>query len=294
MKLIGGIFLVVGALLFLGVCGANARGVQSYQGNLEWYIADLKSSFEQSEFWSTKTALTEANYRAVLDGLKNNVGVNGIRLPIFPHEANPDHYPALYKNVFAYARSLGLTIYASPLSVGMKEYVGWPDRQYVQWLASYARYYHPDFISPFNESGLGVDKMATIVSLLRGQLGAMRPLIVGPDKQHVAATVATLEKVPAFAGLFDVLSSHNANKDTTATAENWRQLSRLLGGQKPVWASESPRGWETTDQIPGLAEAINGNVQGVVIWMAKPGLVDGEGRPTAKALDIAAHLIVKN
>ncbi len=89
---------------------------------------------------------------------------------------------------------------------------------------------------------------------------------------------------------FDIVNSHNANKDTSATFENW---ARLVHSQsKPVWASEDPANWSVgaDANLPGIEEAVKAGVQGLVIWYGKPSLVDDEGRPTAKAVEIAARL----
>jgi hypothetical protein len=63
-----------------------------------------------------------------------------------------------------------------------------------------------------------------------------------------------------------------------------------------VWSSENPGTWKDrkAQNLPGIAEAVIGGVQGIVIWMAKPSLIDGAGDPTPKALDIAAHLVVSS
>ena len=261
-----------------------------YRGNVKWFIADLKPSFQESKNWSTGSALTEANYKTVLEGLKNNAKVNGIRLPIFTTEPKPDTYSTIYKDVFNYARKIGLAIYASPLSTGTGSYVGWSDQQYTKWLADYANYYRPDFLSPFNEADMEDKRMIGIVSLLRPELKE-HILIVGPDTEQVHAAITHLQKNPPLANIFDIISSHNASKDHSATTENWTRLVSMKGIQKPFWSSEDPRGWDTADQIPGISSAIDGGVQGLVIWMAKPSLIDDAGHPTPKALEIVSHIV---
>ncbi len=115
------------------------RSAQGYAGQVRHYIADLKPSFPEHGSYSAATALTETNYRAVLEGLRRNVGVDGIRLPIVPSYREATDYPPLYGEIVATARSLGLLIYASPLSVGMQAYAGWSDDRYADWLAAYAQ-----------------------------------------------------------------------------------------------------------------------------------------------------------
>ncbi len=270
-----------------------AHPAAGYRGALKWYIADLKASFpEQRQFYSEQTALTDANYKSVLRGLKNNARFNGIRLPIFPAEV-PAQYSATYKNVVLYARAIGLVIYASPLSVGGGQFAGWSNDQYVHWLADYANYYKPQFLSPFNESGFDNQRIREIVLKLRPLISPNIELI-GPDKIHLQNTLQALAQNDGTASLFDIVSSHNANQDNTANSGNWNALVRLASGERrqQVWSSENPRDWGRLNGLPGMGDAVGGGVQGVVVWLAKPGMVDDNGRPTPKALDIASHIAV--
>lgn len=262
-----------------------------YAGQVTHYIADLKTSFPEHELYSPATALTPANYRPVLDGLAGEVGVNGVRLPIIPAYGEPSGYPQLYRDVYAYARSLGLTVYASPMSVGMKPFVGWSDDRYATWIADYAAAFRPDILSPFNEAGLDDRRIARITGLVRAKL-TVPVLLMGPDRQHVGRSADSLARDPDVAALFDIVGSHNADRDDSATAAAWGTLVAAAGG-RPVWSSENPALWSRgqSGSLPGMDQAVDGGVEGVVAWMAKPGLVDGTGRPTPKACEIAANLI---
>lgn len=260
-----------------------------YRGSVQWYVADLKTSFPEHKSYSAQSALTPSNYVAVLNGLKRKVGVNGVRLPIFPGESDPASYSKLYKDVFAYARNIGLAVYASPMSVGMRDYQGWSDQQYAQWLARYVNYFQPEFLSPFNEPGISDERVISIVGQLRSMLTA-KTLIMGPDRQHVDRTVESLQQDSEITHVFDIVDSHNANRDRSATRSNWAALVQMEG--KPVWASEDPANWSVgaDPSLPGIGEAVDAGVQGVVIWAAKPSLIDDRGEPTQKAREIASHL----
>ena len=290
----GKAFSLAAVCLFASSCAAAAQdqgggAAQPSGAALRWYIADLKTSFPEHQMYSAATALTDANYVAVLNGLKDKAKVNGIRLPIFPAEPDANHYSSLYKNVFSYARRLGLAIYASPMSVGMKDYQGWSDHQYAAWLANYVGAFHPDFLSPFNEPGIGDDKVVAIAADVRSLVGG-QTVLLGPDRQHVRSTIDDLARNPAVARSFDIVDSHNANKDTSATFENW---ARLVHSQsKPVWASEDPANWSVgaDASLPGIEAAVKAGVQGLVIWYGKPSLIDDDGHPTAKAVEIAERL----
>ena len=289
--------IALGLLLGVRVVAAHAADQcpaaigRGYAGQIQHYLADLKPSFPEHGSYSAATALTEANYRAVLEGLRH-VGIDGIRLPIVPSYAAAADYPPLYGEVTATARSLGLLIYASPLSVGMHAFAGWSDDRYAAWLAAYVQAFKPDVLSPFNEAGIGTARMASIVSELRARL-TTATLLAGPDRQHVAKTVDELGRDPGLPSLFDIIDSHNADRDGSATAANWSRLVGAIAGSRPVWSSENPAGWShgQVAGLPGLDQAVAGGVQGIVIWMAKPSLVDDAGRPTAKACEIAAHLM---
>ncbi len=272
------------------LCAAPAS--HRYAGAVRHYIADLKTSFPEHTSYSAATALTDINYRPVLAGLSRNVGVDGIRLPIVVTYAGASAYSELYRNIVAYARSIGLLIYASPLAVGRAPFAGWSDDRYATWLATYAGTFRPDALSPFNEAGMDEARMTSIVTRLRAKL-TVPLLLVGPDKQFVVSTLRDLDEHSGLAALFDIVGSHNANSDITATAENWSHLVDKVPSDKPVWSSENPAGWTAgrVQGLPGLDQAVAGGVQGLVIWKAKPSLVDDAGQATTKACDIAAHLI---
>ena len=270
---------------------AQTVAARRYAGRIKHYLADLKTSFPEHELYSPATALSRANYRAVLDGLAGPAGVNGIRLPIVPAYAVASDYSPLYGDILAYARRLGLTIYASPLSVGMTAFEGWSNERYATWLATYAEAFRPDVLSPFNEAALDNRRVMAITTVLRRKL-TVPVLLMGPDRQQVERSVTSLQRDPAVTALFDIVGSHNADRDSSASAETWAALVRAARG-RPVWSSENPALWGQgqVEGLPGMDQAVAGGVEGLVAWMGKPGLVDGTGRPTAKGCEIAAHLV---
>lgn len=274
-------------------CG-EAKERAHFAGAVTAYIADLKPSFPEHEMYSPATALTTENYRAVLDGLKSKAGVNGVRLPIIPEAVRAADASSLYRRIHAYARQLGLLIYASPMSVGFSKYAGWSNDQYAEWLADYANVFQPDVLSPFNESGIDDSRMTKIISALRAKL-KISVKLAGPDRQHVQRTVESLIQHYQIGSLFDIVDSHNANLDFSANRATWALLVRVAKG-KPVWSSENPAAWGhgARPGLPGLDQAVRGGVNGIVIWLAKPTLVDDNGRRTAKADEIATHLLQRD
>lgn len=263
-----------------------------YARSLRWYIADLKASFPESDYYDADTALTDVNFAAVLYGLVTNVGVNGIRVPIIPDYESPADYPKLYSEIITYARSLGLAIYASPLSFGPEPYETWSDARYAAWIANYAATFRPAFVSPFNEAGFTDDRMRGIIRALRYRLTAP-VVLIGPDKKLVSGNIAELEAPYSVAPLFDVIGAHNTGGDDTATAANWARLIADSPGGKPVWSTENPGYWSVgqRDHLPGIVGAVASGVKGLVIWKAKPSLVDDSGRATLKACKLAPHIV---
>ena len=255
-------------------------------------MADIKASFPESGDYSTDSALTEANYAAVLSGLVTNVGVNGIRVPIIPDYEATGVYPDLYSKIIAYARGLGLAIYASPLSFGPDQYEGWSDARYAAWIATYVAMFKPGFVSPFNEAGFSDDRMRGILRALRYKLTAP-VVLIGPDKKLVSGNIAELEAPYSVAPLFDVIGAHNTGGDDTATAANWSRLIADSPGGKPVWSTENPAYWSVGQRadLPGIVGAVASGVKGLVIWKGKPSLVDDDGQPTLKACKLAQHII---
>jgi hypothetical protein len=130
--------------------------------------------------------------------------------------------------------------------------------------------------------GIDDKRMIAIVAELRALLATPTVLLWG----RTGSTSAN----PAIAQSFDVIDSHNANRDMSATFDNWTKLVRSQS--KPVWASEDPANWSASADasLPGIVEAVEARVRGLVIWYGKLSLVDDDGRATAKALEIAKHL----
>lgn len=264
-----------------------------YVRSLRAYIADLKSAFPESDDFSPGTALTEDNFETVLSGLVNNVGVNGIRIPIVPGYATPASYSDLYRRIFRYARRIGLLIYASPLGWGPGAYNGWSDERYAAWIAAYTTAFRPNFVSPFNEPGFEDVRIRNIMTRLRPKLG-QAVYLVGPDKGYVVDTIQELASRTSVGPLFDIISTHNAGGDPTATGQNWSYLVAEAPDGKPVWSTENPSNWSVgqSSNLPGINGAIEGGVKGLVIWRGKPSLVDDGGQATSKACKLAAHIIV--
>jgi hypothetical protein len=271
-------WLLLAALGFGLVCPGV---VSAYQGDLQLVFGDIKRAVSGDE-----GSLNASNYRAIIDGIKTNLHCNGVRLYIDPNVADPSSYPQLYKDVFRYARSRGLGIYANPLGTGTfsKRKAQWAD-----WIARYANHYRPEYLGPFNESGWDAGDTREIVDGIKSRL-VYRPVLVGPDGQKVRGSIALLVRAPAVTAMFDVIASHNAAGDTGATSWAWRRLRQVAG--KPTWASENPRSWSqsNTDGVEiGVKAVVStaGPIEGLVIYLAHPYCMNTDGSLNAKGQAIA-------
>ena len=223
----------------------------------------------------------------------NNVGVNGIRIPIVPGYSTPALYSDLYRRIIGYARRIGLLIYASPLGWGSGAYNGWSDERYAAWIAAYTTAFKPNFVSPFNEAAFEDVRIRNIMTRLRPKLG-QAVYLVGPDKGFVVDTIQELASRTSVGPLFDIISTHSAGGDPTATGQNWSYLVAEAPDKKPVWSTENPAYWSVGQSkgLPGINGAVEAGIRGLVIWRGKPGLINDAGQATAKACKLAEHIIV--
>jgi hypothetical protein len=273
--------VLAGAVFALAASGPPARPALAYDGHLRAVFGDVKRSLKGVE-----GAITEANYRKIVDGLKQNLHVTGLRVYLDPAIARPEDYPQIFQDTLGYARAQGLALYANPLGTG---HFGKSADEFAAFVADHANHWKPEFLGPFNESGFAPAEMADIVAKMRRRL-TYQPKLVGPDRMHIRDTLKELEKRPQEAALFDIVSSHNAAKDEGATAWAWWKLGEL--GGKPIWSSENPRDYDEKnaggEEIGVRAVvATAGPVEGLVIYLAFPRCVSEDGSLTPKGQAIA-------
>merc|ERR1712113_1312287 len=113
------------------------------------------------------------------------------------------------------------------------------------WVTAFANEWQPDIFAPFNEAGLEGDEYVDYGKEIASGL-TYSPKYVGPEKQHVDGTMEMLTAFPKLIEMFDVVNSHNAVDDTSATASNWKKLAKMAGGDG-IWATENPRNWSATN-----------------------------------------------
>ena len=296
------IYLLVGCIITFISFDARSQPLctipesRHYAGLVRAYIADLKSSFPESSDFTTDSALTQDNFQTILSGLVSNVGVNGIRVPIISQFSDLSSYSELYRKIYGYARRNRLFIYASPLGFGPNSYIGWSDERYASWIAAYSTAFKPDFVSPFNEAGFEDVRIANIMKKLRPKISGLPIMLVGPDKTSVLDTIQDFASRTSVGPFFVIVSSHNANRDSTATGQNWSYLVHEAPVGRAVWSSENPSSWFVgqSNNLPGLDGAVESGVKGLVVWRGKPSLIDDTGQATLKACKLAEHIIVSN
>ena len=262
-------------------------------------FCDLKRSLAGRE-----NPVTASNFRPVIDALKSKIGCNGIRVHIDPLTSASDiadiaapeseGYHSIYRDVFRYARSKGMKIYANLLPLpDVLEFNG-DTEDWSATIIAYGNYFCPDYIGPFNENGK-FRSHTKVVMALRNNLkrSCVDPYgteissvqIVGPDSSSIRSFFQTIKREPQLVELLDVIGVHNnkggknvanasGSVDRSADAEDWKQIRKRY--KKPVWASEVAAEWtnipvagRNRGQEVGLqAAVVSGAVGGIVIYMA--------------------------
>lgn len=267
--------VITGLLVLVG------RPAFAYNGGLDYVVCDIKRPLAGL----THKTITAGNYQAIIDGLKNKLQCNALRLYIDLAVASPDHYSELYKNVYRYARQMGLKIYANPLGTGRQ---GLGNAELARIVANYANYYQPEFLGPFNETGIGIPDLQGIAAMVRREL-RYATILVGPDTQKVQGTINKINGSSNLEAYFDIIGAHNAEQDEQATVAAWR----ILAGEarRPVWASENPRSWTAKNdrgEEIGVASVIGAgsSVSGLVIYLAFPVAIDENGNLTQQGQEL--------
>jgi hypothetical protein len=246
-------------------------------------------------FCDVKRALngsaSQALVPALLPTLLSTMHCTGLRIPLLPELCCPSLYPAAFNATLAWAATRGLALYASPME-GSWGQLGSSESAYAAWVAAFAAAFRPTHLSVFNEVGQqacsGACMERVVVAVRHALQQQPLPLFVGPDAEHVSASVAVVSSRAKHLGVFDILSSHNAGGDASNTPEAWAQLARLGGGRE-VWSSENPACFALPQctVYGSMAVALQGNVSAIVAWNTLGDDVALNGSLTAKGQDIA-------
>jgi hypothetical protein len=243
----------------------------------------------------TKRALNDslvpaASVPALLGTLVSLMHCDALRVPIMPSLRSPSAYPAAFNATLAFAGASRLPVYASPMEGAWRAAAS--EKAYARWVADFAAAFSPRYLSVFNEVGAGncdAACMGRVVAAVRGALPApARPLLVGPDAEHVSASTAGAA-APGHLAFFDILSSHNAGADASNTPEAWARLAALAGA-RPLWSSENPACFALAEctAYGTMAAALGANASAVVSWNTLGDDVDLSGALTGKGADVAA------
>lgn len=255
----------------------------------------LRRSFCDCKTALNTGTLNETNAESIVSALVSLMRCNGLRIPLLPSLKSPAQYSVGYNETIKVARAMNLTLYASPMEGAWNDIHG-GEKAYAAWVSSYAAAYGPHFLSAFNEVGSSncdASCMGRVVADIRAAPGVPTYVrYVGPDDEHLSSTLTECKRAKDFRGVFDVLSSHNAGEDSSATLGAWSQLVEAGGGQREVWSSENPACFKlaTCTTYSTLTSPINAGVQGLVTWETLGNDVTLAGTITEKGADIAAGL----
>lgn len=256
--------------------------------------AALKRTFCDVKTALNEGTLNETNVDVLLSALTSQMHCNGVRVPLLPTLSDPSQYSAGYNATIVGARARNLTLYASPMEHSWETVPG-GESAYAAWVARYAAAYGPHFLSAFNEVGQSnCDPacMKRVVGSVRGSPGVPSYVTyVGPDDEHVSSTLSSCASANDFHGTFDVLSSHNAGQDSSATPAAWKKLV-AAGGSRQVWSSENPACFKlpSCTSYSTLAGPLGAGVASLVTWETLGNDVTLAGAITAQGADIAAGL----
>ncbi len=255
-----------------------------YKGALAYVFCDIKRALAGQD----TPSLDALNVTAVLDALQSQLGCNGVRLYIDPTITDPTQYPTVYTTAFEHARhDLGLAIYANPLGTGS---FGMTTVDYGSWIARYGNYFQPDFLGPFNESGLDTSDIETIAEIVSQGL-SVHSVLVGPDIQHVESS-QTVAATPSLPSLFGFFGSHNAVNDQGATTAAWTMLRATAG--LGTWSTENPRPWSYIGDAGleiGVKAVVDAPIAGLVLYEAFPVSLGLDGGLTPTGQELAAGLL---
>ncbi len=270
-------------ILALG-CGcfleADAQGkAKPFKGNLTEVIGDSKQGF------ITQKITTPEHVDNLLKGFKE-LGVTGIRVPIFAHGLAPNE-PILELFVTK-AKKAGFKIYANPaITCGgaliASDIVEQSEenmqgktppkktlnddkmtKKLIFTIQSFSKKYECDWISPFNEDGKpdkhwSVKQTNTIYSTLKGRVNGAK--LVGPDAWGLKSGVKILQQTEILDHI-DVATNHNLGFDH----ELWPKFIALAKKKRlPVWDSEANH-HDKEENGTRINAAIDAGVDGIVLY----------------------------
>ena len=251
--------------------------ILDYTGNLVYVLGDVKQAQIRNSLQST------AEIENLLDGFEE-LGVNGIRITIFPEDEDPN--PELFDYLYTRAKAKGFKIMANPalwrgaVRIANKVLYGTPlelqgdtgpspvgnaqaTNIVIQRIKDFADEYEVDWINPFNEDGRPgqfwtVGQMNQIYSGLFNDVNGAE--LVGPGTWGIPAGTQVLQDTNIMQYI-TVATTHNLGFDHDA----WGGFQNVAG-DLPVWDSEVNNNVVYPDRATRIDAALEVGVDGLVLY----------------------------
>lgn len=267
----------------------NQQG--DFAGNLKIVLGD----FKQAQIKELVT--TTAEVESILTGFEK-LGVNGIRITIFPKGENPNQ--ELFDYFYTRAKSKGFKIMANPalwegaVRIANKELNNTPlDNNNPQAtgpsplnnnaatdvviarIKEFAQNYEVDWITPFNEDGKpgrfwSAAQINKIYASLHNNLNGAE--LIGPCTWGIGAGTDILEQTD-IKQYITVATTHNLGFDH----DKWNGFINA-SGDLPVWDSEvNNNATAFPDRLTRMDAAIQAGVDGLVLYDSWRGISLSDG-----------------
>lgn len=214
-----------------------------YTNDMTYVVGDVKQAFIQDKI------TTEEQADFLIQGMKN-LGVNGIRIPIYADGVNPNEDMYLY--FYHQAIANGFLIFANPaqssggqriangiLNGDVTSVLDDEDatNTLIDRIKDFASAYPCKWINPFNEDGSpdaawSTTQMNTIYASLYGNVNGAE--LIGPCAWGIPASTRVLEET-TIVNYITIAATHNLGFDH----EDWQDFIDIADDSDiPVWDSE--------------------------------------------------------
>ncbi|TNJ46003.1 hypothetical protein KFZ70_09565 [Tamlana fucoidanivorans] len=254
--------------------------VKKYAGNLKDVFGDVK----QAQIGNSLSTTTEVDN--LLIGFET-LGVNGIRITIFPEGENPNE--EIFDYLYTHAKSKGFKIMANPAlwdgavriankvlhgtrldfnsqkNIGPNSTLGNDEATniVIERIKTFANKYKVDLITPFNEDGepgkkWSVVQMNKIYRELHNNVNGAE--LMGPCTWGIPGGTKVLMQTDILQYI-SIASTHNLGFNH----KSWREFQHLAG-DLPVWDSEVNNTVKYSDKATRIDAALKVGVNGLVLY----------------------------
>ena len=257
-------------LVFL-LFGFSVSGFSTiYTNDMDYVLGDVKQAF------ITDAITTEAQADYLLMGFKN-MGVNGIRIPIYADGVNPNE--TMYNYFYNKAVAEGFLIFANPAqSSGGKRIANGilngdltsvlddddATNALINRIKAFAKEYPCTWINPFNEDGRpdvswSTEQMNTIYSSLYNNLNGAE--LIGPCVWGIPASIDVFNNTD-ISEYISIATTHNLGFDHSS----WPTFIAAAEAKGlPVWDSEVNHN-DAYGTGTRLEKALEYEVDGIVLY----------------------------